>query len=56
MPATQFLFLAVCALVVIIPLAARISRALRKKRERDEAELLREYPELAEIISSQKGR
>jgi hypothetical protein len=51
-----FLFtLAVCvAAAVLLPLISRITSQVRQLREEQEAEFLREYPELADLLTQDR--
>ncbi|MDP3843830.1 MAG: hypothetical protein Q8Q81_14885 [Oxalobacteraceae bacterium] len=45
-----------CAVVLVaMPLARYIGRKLKERKNEREAELLRQYPELAEIVESELG-
>lgn len=45
-----------CTVVLVaMPLARCIGRKLKERKSEREAELLRQYPELAEIVESELG-
>lgn len=46
-----------CALAIgLIPLLVRVAREFKKHKREEREQLLREYPELAEILHSNRGR
>lgn len=50
------LTISVCAMALIsVPLVRRIKHKLKELKDEREAELLRQYPELAEIVESELG-
>ena len=55
MSIVELLVAAFSILVLAFPAGRVIARAMRKLREEEEADLLRAYPELAEIIESQRN-
>lgn len=52
---TYFILGTCAATVLLAPLVGRFARVIRRRREEEEAALLREYPELAEILDSNRG-
>jgi 2-oxo-4-hydroxy-4-carboxy--5-ureidoimidazoline (OHCU) decarboxylase len=40
----------------LIPLLVRVAREFKKHKREEREQLLREYPELAEILHSNRGR